>query len=522
MTEVLLIGAAFLFGLFFKKIGLPSLIGYLTAGFALYSIQTHNPSLEISSEMVKTLGHYGVIVLLFTVGLKINFKKLARPEIIGTGVIHFVSSALIFAPVLAFLFAQDIIDGIMLGIILAFSSTVLAAKVLESKSELKSFHGRVAIGILVLQDLIALTVMSISKGTIPSYWSLLVIPSLILLRPVLYKILDWSGHDELLVIAGMVIALCIGGAGFHALNLSGEMGALIMGAIFAKHEKAKELSDKLWSIKEFLLIAFFLSIGMNGLPTVNDWLFAGAAVLLLPIQGLLFFSLLIAFKLTSRSAFLTSTSLTNFSEFGLIVAAVVMPEWTVAIALAVSASFAISAPINRAAHPIFDKFEHKLIKFERDVRHPDEEPVSIGSSEVLIMGMGRVGQNAYRALDKQGKSIVGLDSDQDKIEAAKAKGINCEFADAEHGNLWRDLDLSHLKYCILAMNCTEATKIVALKLREYGFNGYIVAHTKYRDEQEAINEAGADDTYLTYAEAGESLASHVLTHEAEILTEQRI
>jgi glutathione-regulated potassium-efflux system ancillary protein KefC len=93
---------------------------------------------------------------------------------------------------------------------LSFSSTVLAAKVLEGKRELRAFHGRVAIGVLIIQDLIALVVMSIASGKVPSAWALLVF-GLPLMRPLLFRLLDHSGHEELMVLLGLMLALVAGG-----------------------------------------------------------------------------------------------------------------------------------------------------------------------------------------------------------------------------------------------------------------------------------------------------------------------
>ena len=103
-------------------------------------------------------------------GLKLKLGNLARPEVVGGSVLHFaLSSVLMLPPILLFL-EVGWYEALMLSVVLAFSSTVLAAKVLESRRELKAFHGRVAIGVLIMQDLIALLVMSLTSGQVPSAW----------------------------------------------------------------------------------------------------------------------------------------------------------------------------------------------------------------------------------------------------------------------------------------------------------------------------------------------------------------
>jgi predicted Kef-type K+ transport protein len=506
MTELVWVGVAFSFGLIVRTVGLPPLIGYLGAGFAIH--QFFNIS-DASLSILNYLAHTGVLLLLFTVGLKLNIKKIIKPEVVGTGILHFVFSVAIYAPIIYYVMDLTWYIAFMLSVALSFSSTVLAAKTLETKNELKSFHGTIAIGILIVQDLIAMIVMSVASGEVPSIYALGLF-ALPFLRPVLYKVMDASGHDELLVLCGLLLALVVGGAGFHALGLSGELGALVMGALLAGHHKASELSEKLWGLKELFLIGFFLAIGMKGLPDADAWLFAIVVVSLLPLQAVAFYGLLVGFKLKSRSSFLTSATLTNFSEFGLIVSVAVIPEYTIPLALAVALSFLVSAPLNRFAHPLFDRLESKIGNLERDTRHPDEEPTDLKDADILIMGMGRIGKSAYTALQGKKGKVIGLDSDQVRVQRRIEQGFNVEYADAEHGNFWGTLDISKLKYCILAMSGAEASIIATKNLRANGFSGLIVSHAVHSDQAKRIESAGADKTYLTSAEAGSGLAHYVI------------
>ncbi|MEE2025602.1 cation:proton antiporter domain-containing protein [Alkalimonas mucilaginosa] len=508
LLEAIWIGFAFSLGLLVRTIGLPPLIGYLAAGFAITAVSDQIGLPAESTKILEHVAHLGVLLLLFTVGLKLDIRKIIKPEVIGGGLIHFAISCLLMAPALYLLLDISLYTALMLAVALAFSSTVLAAKVLETKRELRAFHGRVAIGILIVQDLIALVVISLAAGTLPSPWALLVF-GIPLLRPVLYKLMDASGHDELLLLFGLLLALVIGGYGFELVGLSGELGALVFGAMLANHKRAEELSESLWSIKEFFLVGFFLQIGMGGLPDQQAWVFAVVMVLLLPLKAILFFFLLIFFKLRARSAFLTGISLGNYSEFGLIVASVVLPQWLIPLALTVALSFVVSAPLNRLAHPLYEKLCRRLLPLERNIRHPDEQPVDLGDAEILIMGMGRTGTAAYLHLQDSYR-LISMDSDPSKVEAQKGNGINIFFADAEDQVFWQGLNYQKIKAVILSMNDSEAKMIAASKLRQYGFSGVIVSHSMHEDQAEKIRQAGADETYLTMSEAGVGLASHVV------------
>ena len=507
LLEAVWIGFAFSIGLLVRTVGLPPLVGYLAAGFAISTFATDMGMPAEAGEVLDHVAHLGVLLLLFTVGLKLNPGNLFKPEVIGGGLLHFTISVILLAPALLLFFETDTYTAVMLAVALAFSSTVLAAKVLETKRELRSFHGRVAIGILIVQDLIALVVMSVAAGRTPSWWALLVF-TLPLLRPLFYKLLDVSGHDELQLLFGLLLALVIGGYGFELVGLSSELGALVLGALLANHQKAGELSKTLWSIKEFFLVGFFLQIGIGGLPDTQAWVFALTMVALLPLKALVFFALLVLFRLRARSAFLSSLSLANYSEFGLIVASIVLPDWLVPLALTAALSFLVSAPLNRLAHPLYEKLSHRLIPFERDTRHPDEQPVSLGDADVLIMGLGRTGSAAYEHL-KDKCRLVALDSDPARVELHSQLGHNVFFADAEDQVFWQNLDLAQVKAVILTVNEVEAKIIATRNLRKSGFKGLVVSHSMHADEAQKIIAAGADETYLTMSEAGVGLAEHV-------------
>lgn len=509
MFEVICVSFAFFAGLAARQLGLPPLVGFLAAGFA---INATGPMLGLPEEtgsILDYVAHLGVEMLLFTVGLKLNFRQITQPQVVGGALAHFGLSVALLMPLLRWILALDWQAALLLTIALSFSSTVLAAKLLEAKRELRAFHGRTAIGILIVQDVIALVVLAIWSDQTPNAFAalLLLLP---LLRPVLHRLLDLAGHDELLVLMGMLLALVVGGMGFAGMGLSSELGALVMGVLLSNHTRATELSNALWSLKEVFLVGFFLQIGMSGLPDSRSLLFALGVGLLLPLKGLLFFALLIAFRLRARTSMLAALSLSAYSEFGLIVAAGVLPEWLVPLAIAVSVSFVVAAPLNRLAHPLVERLEGRLQRFERSTRHPDQQPRNLGDAEVLILGMGRTGSAAYRRLEEAGRRVVGLDADNYKAERQRAAGRNVLFADAEDSDLWSSLRLDGISAVIMAMDDIEAKLIAARQLRSSGFAGPIISHALFADHVERIRAAGADYTYLTMDQAGVGLAEQAL------------
>lgn len=506
--EAVWIGFAFLLGFLARPLGLPPLVGYLVAGFVLSAYGYEG------GEALSQLAHAGVLLLLFSVGLKLRWKSLVRPEVWGGALLHMALIIALIVPMLHWSQGIDLGVAVLITLALSFSSTVIVAKVLEGKKELRAFHGRVAIGILVVQDIVAVAVLAIGDGQSPSWWSLSVL-LLPLLAPLFQRVLQLCGHGELLVLYGLLLAVVVGGAGFDYLGLSSELGALMMGALLARHRLASELYNALWGLKEVFLVGFFLQIGMSGLPSLH--ILGGAMILtlLLPIKMLLFFFVLLLFQLRARTAFLAGLSLATYSEFGLIVGNLAVQngwmrtEWLVMLAVAVALSFAVAAPLNRYAHDLYRMFESRLLRFESPRRHPDDKPLHVGYSNVLIMGMGRVGTGAYRFFTQRKQRVVGLDSDPGKVEQHKRRGRRVLYADAEDPGLWQNIDLSGVKAVLLAIPDREANTMAARQLRAAGFKGLICATALYPEEVTAIIEAGADVAYYYYDEVGVGFAENV-------------
>lgn len=501
--DIIWIGFAFVFGLLVSRLHVPPLVGYLGAGFGLFFLGYE------AGSMLEEIAHLGVIFLLFTVGLHIRLKNIFRTEVFGVGITHMLAATTIFLPVSLY-FGYEFQAAVIISVTLGFSSTVLAAKNLEMRGEMGAYYGRVAIGILILQDLVAIGIIAYTGGGIPSVWSPLLF-ALPLLRPLFSYLLKIIERDELVML--MALALAIGGAEvFNAFNLSGELGALVAGMILATDEKGEELGKKLWGIKEAFLVGFFLEIGLTGFPGTNDLMFVGALLLLLPVKSILFYLLFMAFRMRARTGYLATLSLTAYSEFTLIAGAIAVsngfiPESViVSLALLTALSFVINAPLAIREDQIWRKIEGFMHKLELDVKHTEHEILSLGKANYLVIGMGSAGKSAYDRLKKEKKHVVGMDIDPDRIEENLKKGRRVVYGDIQDTELWKSVDLSGIKSIIIAMGNRNVKLNAIQALKEIGYDHDIYVITMRDDETEMLQEAGAKSVPIPVKQAGERLA----------------
>ena len=515
--EALLIVVAFFFGFVVKQIGLPPLVGFLCAGFVLNALGFE------ASPVIKELSNVGILLLLFSIGLKVQLKRLFEPQIWGTASLHMLATTIVFSLLLlglgwlgvSYFTGMQGSSSLLIAFALSFSSTVFAVKILEEKAEMTSKPGRIAIGILIMQDLFAVIFITFSTGKLPSPWALLLL-LLIFVRKPLVIILNRSGHGELLVLLACILPLA-GANLFEVVGLKPDLGALVLGMLLAGGPKTDELANAMLGFKDLFLVGFFLTIGLAEVP---DFSMLGAALILValvPLKTILFFLLLTRLQLRARTALISSATLANYSEFGLILGGVAYAsgwlsgEWLVILAVALSVSM-IAASLQTPLVPvIYSRFKSQLKRFETAERLPEDREIDLGEATVAVFGMGRIGTAAYDNLrEKYGKSVVGLDFDEVRIRKHLAAGRQVIHGDANDYDFWsrgfiegKSLNLVLLSMCHNS-NLKAATKITSL------FNGGSVgAIVEYEDQTDVLRKAGVDYVFNAYSEAGAGFSEHV-------------
>lgn len=524
--DAILIATAFVFGLAVQRLRLPPLVGFLAAGFVLKGL-----GLE-GGDFLRILADLGVTLLLFTIGLKLRVKSLTRPEIWAGTSVHASVVVGLFTPVLvgvSVLVARagglDWQTALLLAFGLSFSSTVFAVKSLRENGDLGSMHGRISIGMLIMQDIFAVLFLTFSTGKIPSPWSIAMIAALLIARPLLGWMLGRSGHGELVTLCGLFLALVIGADGFEIVGLKPDLGALFVGVLVGYHPSAKELAKSLNGITDLLLVGFFLQVGLEGEISWKSFGWAALMILLLPIKSIGFFLILTRFHLRARTAWMSALTLSTYSEFGLIVMALgvgkgwIGSDWLIATAVALSTSFLIVSPLIRRAEKLYDPISDWLHRFETKGRHPDDLPVRENDESVAIFGMGRIGLSAYHVLEQRYPGrVIGFDRDPKKVELHQAAERNVMLADATDSDFWEKVrPRDDINLVVLTMPNHQANVHAIETLKRHDFGGVVTVAGKYPEEVHEFRTLGVDSAFNLYAEAGSNFAHHVL----DVFVQQR-
>ena len=512
------IAVAFGFGFVAAQIALPPLVGFLVAGFVLHALGAEGGA------FLNEMADLGVTLLLFSVGLKLRIGQLLRPEVWGVATVHMVTIVLLSSAILMALGSfglpllsdLTVVSALILGFALSFSSTVFAVKLLEEKDEMYVWYGRISIGILVVQDIAAAIFLGASTAKVPSPWAAMVILALFLMRPLLSSLLNRSGHGELQILFGLVLAL--GGATlFELVDMKGDLGALAFGLLLANHPKANELFKALLSLKDLFLVGFFLSIGLAGIPDIQLFLVAVVLVMSIPVKTWLYFWLLSRARVRVRTAVRSSQLLSSFSEFGLIVTAIAThqgwlgEEWLVIVAVAVALSFIAASALNAKADEIYVALRSRLQSFERPERPVGDRDFACGKCTIMLCGMGRIGTGAYDHLvDRYGDAIVGIDVDPERVKRHCSEQRNVLQGNLTNPDFWSRIDPDHwrIQWILLAMPTQQANLNAAKLARAWGFQGRIGAVAKFSDEVDQLTAQGVDAVFNIYAAAGSGFAEH--------------
>lgn len=515
-----------------RRLRIPPIAGYIAAG-----ILVGPGALGLIGDLheVEVLAEVGVVLLLFGIGLELSLDRLKRlwRAIVFGGALQVASTgAAAFG--LAAWAGLDARRAIFLGCVAAISSTAVVLRGLTQRGELDAPHGRLAVGILIFQDLCVVPMMLAipflagggdSSQALAALGKAVGVLAAVLLgaRLIVPRLLAWvarSRQRDLFVLA--VFLTCFGTAyAVTGAGISLALGAFLGGLIVAGSEFRHQAMADLVPLREALASVFFVSIGMLlDLPAIAADAGAIVVLLLLILLGKFLFVFLTAaaLKLPLRVCVLTGAALAQVGEFSFVLLRAgepydLLPEpLGTQLLVAIILSMAIT-PVFLAAGPHLATGAARVPLLEKllNVRCPDAEGGSHAlDRHVIVAGYGLAGEQVARALEGSGAPIVVLDMNPENVRRAAGAGHHAYYGDVSSRDVLEHVAIEKACQLVIAVNEPEAAIRAIRAVRPLAPQLNILARTAYAADRERLIEAGADQVVAAEQAAADELGRQVL------------
>ncbi len=482
------------------------------------------------SAFVDIFGRVGIALLLFVVGLKLD------PALIRTAGFVAVVSGLgqvIITTVLGFLitfaFGVDLLSAFYISLALTFSSTVIIVKVLSDRREIDSLHGRIALGILIVQDIVvilALTLLSGLEGAEGGEATLeqlglsllrgaALVAVMIIVARFLIPLIEprMLSTPEVLVLGGISWAVLMA-AGATWAGFSPEMGAFMAGVVLATKRPRQLVAARLTTVRDFLLLFFFVSLGVHlGFADLRDQILPALGLSLFVLVGnpLIVMGIAVAMGFRARTGLFAGMALAQISEFSFVLMALGLDlghvdESSLALVTLVGLiTFAASTymityshQIYRFAQPVLNRIERRVAHREDEVFDEADEPV-----EVLVFGTGRLGTVILSRLQEMEVEAMGVDFDPVAVRRLQDLGFHMRFADVEAPEFLQGLPLSSARIAVSTIRSPEIEVGILEALREHNFRGPVLLTSQSTSTADRLEGLGATLVLLPFEAAGE-------------------
>ena len=518
----------------FRRIHVPPILGYITVGLII------GPSLLnilTSSSTTTHLAEFGVVFLMFTVGLEFSLPQLnaMKSSVLGLGGLQVFVCSLVGASI-SVMFGVDTITSMIIGGIVAMSSTAIVVQLLREQLELNSRHGRNAIAILIFQDLAVIPflillplmhdfanqslIKPLSLAFIKGAIAFIVMLALgrWALRP-MFRYIASARSTELFMLTVLLVALTAAWATSLA-DLSYAFGAFLAGAMLGETEFRHQIEANIRPFRDILLGLFFITIGMKldtHLLISHTTAVMLVAVFIVVLKAMIIYIIARGFKLEPGVAVRTGLVLAQGGEFGLALISLAMqdnllPSQLGQTLLAGTIISMVAGPFLIRHNGTFAKAlcrESYLGKREQ-VQSSIKETSNNMSNHVVICGYGRVGQNVARFLEFEQIPYLALDVDPYVIQEARQIGETVFFGDSTHADILEAADVAHARIVVIALDDINATQKALAHLREINSKVPILIRTRDEVYLESLMQTGATEVVPEKFEASLALISHLL------------
>jgi monovalent cation:proton antiporter-2 (CPA2) family protein len=506
ITQFLIfIGASLFFVPLFKKFGFGSVLGYLMAGVI---VGPYGVGLINDAESVLHFAEFGVVLLLFMIGLEVQPHKLRSmgKQLVWLGGFQILYTTLIFC-LIGLIFNIELVPALVLGFGLSLSSTAFAVQSLEEKNQLNTEFGQASFSVLLMQDLIAIPALALipvlgnhsfqAQVLLRPLLSLVVLIFILLIvrsyfiKP-LFRFIAATRAREMFTALTLFIVFGIA-AIMQKIGLSAALGTFLAGVLLAESEYRHELETNLDPFKGLLMGLFFIAVGMGvKLPLIAEQplFILGATFLYLIIKGLILYLVGRQFKMNHENAKLLSCSVSQGGEFAFVILGIVLRQniSTPAIVETLTVIITLSMALSPVISKINEHIRNRYLKKSDEV--PNYDDVSGLEPKVIIAGFGRFGQMFGRVLKLQGIPFVAIDHDPDNIEIIRKFGNKVFYGDASRVDLLESAGAKTATHFILAIDDVETSIETAKNVKEHFPHIHIFARARNRGHTFRLMDEG--------------------------------
>lgn len=529
----ILLFTASLLGILAVRFKQPLIVGYIAVGILL------GPSTlgwVETNDQIDLMAKLGISLLLFIVGLKLdlNIIRTMGPVALATGIGQVVFTSLFgYAIALGLDFSH--IESIYIAVALTFSSTIIIVKLLSDKREVDSLHGRIAIGFLIVQDMLVILAMIVLNALSgaqnetefgPKAFTILingiafVVAVGFLMKYLLTPLLDSLAESkELLMLFSIAWAVSLAALGYY-LGFSKEVGAFIAGVSLASTPYRDVIGARLVSLRDFLLIFFFVDLGASLDLSVVGHQFDSAVVLSLfviignPIIVMVIMGLM---GYRKRTGFLAGLTVAQISEFSLILGALGVSLGHISgqvmglITMVGLITISVSTYMILYSHLLYQKLLPLLAIFEKE--DPSREQIALVKSEIetydiIVFGLGRFGRTIIEELKKNNYTALGVDFNPEVVKRAKKSGLVSYYGDAEDEEFISTLPLHKAKWIVGAIHDKHVNHELAHILDKVGYTGLLALTENNRDNE--VSDASNNSITIIPLEYAAIYAAQVL------------
>ena len=460
-----------------------------------------------ADDQVDLLAKLGIALLLFVVGLKLDLHiiRTMGPVALATGLGQVLFTSVVGYSI-AIALGMTPVTALYVAVALTFSSTIIIVKLLSDKRELDTLHGRIAIGFLIVQDIVVVLVMigltALGKADDAASLGQEAIEVLVkgglfiaviglLMRYVLTPLLhQLAKTPELMVLFAIAWAVALGAVGVH-LGFSKEVGAFLAGVSLASTPYREAIGSRLVSLRDFLLLFFFIDLGAGlDLATLGAQVVPAILLSLFVLIGnpLIVMIILGAMGYSKRTGFLAGLTVAQISEFSLILGALglslghIDADTMGLITLVGLITISASTYLILYSHPLYAKMSPWLGVFERKRAYREEArdlTADKSGVDVILFGLGRFGSGIARELRQRGHRVLGVDFDPELVRQQEGHGYAVRYGDAEDPEFLATLPLGQVRWVLSSLREMPVNLALLHGLRHHGYKERVAvtAHT---------------------------------------------